>query len=391
MRYVVIAISVVSFLVSTLPRAARAELTPEIQLGIHGVFSLDAIEGDGGSETTLVNFDDTSVLLGFRQKLYSDYRGKMAIGLKFNDPESSLGDIFYHHIFIGIEGERDQLIFGRSRIRNALIEFPTLRDDDALFFSDLLNPFASGIELESEDHQYGEILEASHLFGDRYWLRVHAGSLTEDQDVEFSINSAGVFFEYMMPETQRWNRNVLQQLGLGANFYLEVPEPGGGERTMTAAAASLALNIHPDPVDYWDLRSQVLYNAGVDGIGALADFADMTRTESLTVLTSLRYLNRKSEWPRAQLALTAGFRDLPDIGQDTTQTLLILNGLRRIGSGFDLGLQLAYLDNEGDLATLLGEDEWTLQGFLTFEFDARWNSQFDDRDSLLNLEHGYIP
>ncbi|WP_456441027.1 hypothetical protein [Caldithrix abyssi] len=28
---------------------------------------------------------------------------------------------------------------------------------------------------------------------------------------------------------------------------------------------------------------------------------------------------------------------------------------------------------------------------LVYSIDQRWNKQFDDRNSLLNLEHGYIP
>ncbi|MHB2154338.1 hypothetical protein ACX8XN_08065 [Calditrichota bacterium GD2] len=28
---------------------------------------------------------------------------------------------------------------------------------------------------------------------------------------------------------------------------------------------------------------------------------------------------------------------------------------------------------------------------MVYSIDQRWNKQFDDRKSLLNLEHGYIP
>ena len=375
------------------PSLSMAELVPEIQLGVRGIFSLDYADRSGSSETTLVNADDTAILLGFRQKLYSDYRGRLVIGLKFNDPDSPLGDVFYHHIFMGIESERSEFSIGRSRARTSLVEFPTLRDDDLLITSDILNPFASSTELESEDHFFAEMLTGSHLLADRLWITAQVSSFTEDPAEDFDINSAALLIEYMVPETQRWNRKVLQQIGVQFHAFLDVDNTFTGENEdIMGGTASLVLNLRPDPVNFWDLRTQVQYSEGLDEVKSVGNYRHLAQARALSATASLRYLHRRLEWPRTQFAATIGYRDMPDLTTDTRQLQFILNGLRRIGTGFDAGLQFSYRNYEGDLESLFGAgDETTIQAFLTYEFDARWNDQFDDRDSLLNLEHGYIP
>ena len=369
---------------------AFAEITPEIQLGVRGTFSLEYSEVGNDGSTDLLNFDDTSVMLGFRQKLFSDTRAKLVVGMKFTDPDSDLGDIYYHHIFTGIQSERSKLMFGRTRARTALLEFPTLRDDDALLYSDALNPFAGTSGIESEEHQFASLLEGSHLLSDRLWFMVWAAAFKDDTAQGAELNAAGINFQYMVPEKQRWNRNIFQQAGIGLISYFDVTGSGGSD-VMNNIQASVLLNIKPDPVNFWDLRAQVIQNQGLNGIAALADTGDLTRAKSLSVLGSLRYLNRKSEWPNFQIAGTAGYKSYPDITQDTSQQIIIFNVLKRIGHGYDAGLQVSHQDFEGDLEGIFGEDELTVKAFLTFEFDASWNNQFDDRDSLLNLEHGYIP
>lgn len=371
--------------------SSRAELTPEIQLGIKGVFSLDYARQDGNSDTTLVNFDDTSIMLGFKEKLYSDYRGQFVVGMKFTDPDSDLGPVFYNHIFLRIEDKKSDLLFGRSRASTTLIEFPTLRDDDTLLYSDILNPHASAAGFEAEEYQYASMLRGSYLVADKVWLQANISSFKEDPLEDFGVNAAGLTLEYLVPESQRWNRKVLQQIGFGFNTFLDVEQPGGGSDNLINTMASLVLNVKPDPVHFWDLRAQTIYNNGLSGIDAIGDLKDMSQAESVSLLASLRYLNRKLEWPNAQVALTAGYKNFPGLQVDTNQYGFILNGLHRIGSGFDVGLQLGYDSFTGDLEGLFGKDEFRVQAFLTFEFDTRWNNQFDDRDSLLNLEHGYIP
>ena len=165
-----------------LPLVVRAELSPEIQLDAHAVISTNV---DATDDTTFAVSDlsDTSVLLGFRQKLYGRYRGQFVVGLQFPEAGSDLGPVFYHHAFIKVEDEANILKIGRSRVMSSLIEFPTLRDDDALHFTDTLNPFSAGND--SEDSQYGEVIELSRGFGQRVRLNL--------PDASFAFASSIIF------------------------------------------------------------------------------------------------------------------------------------------------------------------------------------------------------
>ncbi|MCH7574407.1 MAG: hypothetical protein IIA59_04695 [Candidatus Marinimicrobia bacterium] len=54
-------------------------------------------------------------------------------------------------------------------------------------------------------------------------------------------------------------------------------------------------------------------------------------------------------------------------------------------------MQYQYQRYGGDLEPLFGRDEHRFQIALVYSVDELWNSKFDDRESLLNLEHGYMP
>ncbi len=125
-------------------------------------------------------------------------------------------------------------------------------------------------------------------------------------------------------------------------------------------------------------------------LSELTTFAAMARAKSVATFTSLRYLYRKLERPTAQLAVSLGYKAFPDLLRDTNQLQAVAYGFYRLGENFDVGLQYQFLNYSGDLKTLFGDNEHRIQFSLVFSIDQTWNNQFDDRDSLLNLEHGHI-
>ncbi len=80
-----------------------AELSPEIQLGARGVLSFNGIFSSEDNTSEASDFSDTSLMIGFRQKLYCDWRGQMVVGFQFPDADSGLGHVFYHQTFIQLE------------------------------------------------------------------------------------------------------------------------------------------------------------------------------------------------------------------------------------------------------------------------------------------------
>ena len=377
--------------------SAFAQVSPEIQLGARGVMSFNT-DITGGKKATSVNdFSDTGLLLGFRQKLYSNFRGQLVVGLQFPDADSDLGQVFFHQTFLKIEDQKNILKMGRSRVRSALIEFPTLRDDDALFFTDVLNPFSSGEN--TEDNQYGNVIEAGHVFAQRYWLRLHGEHFTKTpqapatSETDFSLNAVGFSFEYLVPETQLWNRPFIQQLGIGFNNFLTDRQGYSNkfDKTLKNILVSGIFNLKPDPIYFLDARFQVVYNLGFDDVKTVGNFFDLTRATSAAHFFSLRFLYRKLERPTLQLALSGGFKVFPNLTRESRQWQVIANAFYRLGENFDVSLQVQQSQFSGDLQALYGKSETRLQFGLVYSIDQRWNKQFDDRNSLLNLEHGYIP
>jgi len=378
-------------------QGAFAQVSPEIQLGARGVMSFNA-DRQGAQKTTSANdFSDTGLLLGFRQKLYSNFRGQMVIGLQFPDADSDLGQVFFHQTFLKIEDQKNILKMGRSRVMSALIEFPTLRDDDALQLTDALNPFSSG--KNTEDNQYGNVIEAAHVFAQHYWLRLHGEHFTQTpkapatSETDFSLNAVGLAFEYRVPETQLWNRPRIQQLGISLNNFLTDRQGYSNQfdKTLKNILVSGIFNIKPDPVYFVDVRFQVVYNLGFDEVKTIGNFYDLTRATAAAHFFSLRFLYRKLERPTLQLALSGGFKVFPNLTRETRQLQVIANAFYRIGENFDLAFQVQQSQFSGDLKALYGKSETRVQFGFVYSIDQRWNKQFDDRNSLLNLEHGYIP
>lgn len=384
-------------LLAGLLQSAVAQVSPEIQLGARGVMSFNT-DITGSQKTSSVNdFSDTGILLGFRQKLYNRFRGQMVIGLQFPDADSDLGQVFFHQTFLKIEDRKNILKMGRSRVRSALIEFPTLRDDDALAFTDVLNPFSSGEN--TEDNQYGNVIEAAHVFAQRYRLSIHGEHFTktpqapDTSETDFSLNAVGFSFEYRVPETQIWNRPLIQQLGIGFNNFLTDREGYSNQfdQTLKNILVSGIINLKPDPVYFWDARFHVVYNLGFDEVKSISSFYDLTRARSAAHFFSLRFLYRKLERPALQLAFSGGFKVFPDLTQETRQWQVIANAFYRLGENFDVTVQVQQSQFSGDLQAMYGKSETRLQFGLVYSIDQSWNKQFDDRNSLLNLEHGYIP
>ncbi len=383
-------------LLALAPGLLKAQVAPEIQLGARGVMSFNV--GRTLQETTSAvnDFSDTGILLGFRQKMYNRFRGQLVIGMQFPDADSDLGQVFFHQTFLKIEDKSNILKMGRSRVRSALIEFPTLRDDDALYFTDVLNPFSSGEN--TEDNQYGNVFEAAHIFGQRTWLRIHGEHFTETPkppattETDFSLNAAGFSLQYRVPETQIWNRPFLQQLGVGFNNFLTNRSGYGSQwdQALKNLSLSTILNLKRDPVHFWDFRAQGIYNFGFKEVDQIDDFTSMTRTRSLSAFASLRYIYRKLERPSWQAAMSFGYKTFPDLLTTSNQVKSVANVFYRLGENFDIGAQVQYAQNKGELKNLLGKHEIRFQFALIYAIDRRWNNQFDDRESLLNLEHGYI-
>jgi hypothetical protein len=374
-----------------------SEVSPEIQLGARGVMSFNTDIKKDQTANTVSDFSDTDLMLGLRQKLYNKWRGQLVIGFQFPDAESDLGQVFFHQTFIKLENKSNIFKMGRSRVQTSLVQFPTLRDDDALQLTTVLNPFSSGED--SEDHQYGNVLEYDHIFGQRFWFRLHAEHFRKAPaergapETDFGLNAIGFVLQYRVPLSQRWNRPFIQSVGLSMNNFL-TDRPGFTseyDRAMKNLIFGFVVNLRPDPVHFWDLRSQTIYNAGFDEVTTIGDFSELARAEAIASFSSIRYLYRRLERPTLQVALSGGYKKFLNTSRTTELIQAVGSVFYRLGQNFDVGVQVQYQSFSGDLKEMYGASEGRFQLSFIYSIDQSWNNQFDDRESLLNLEHGYIP
>lgn len=203
-------------------------------------------------------------------------------------------------------------------------------------------------------------------------------------EIDFDLNAIGGSVYYQVPRPLR-NNAFLRQLGFGLNAF-KVEEPG--KKWMYNLLGSLALNLNPDPIHLVEWRSQVIYNLGVKN-APLGSF----RARSLSAVTGLRYLFSPHMLPRLQTALLFAYKRFPNDACTGEQWSGMANVFYRLGGKFDLGVQYQVRRFNGALAAALDgvETEHSIKLALIFNLDMVWNNYFDERDSILNLEHGYIP
>lgn len=369
---------------------ANAQITPEFEIGAKGVFSGN-LNLNSEESSAVSDFSDTQLLMGLSQKLYNNWRAQFVLGLQFPDANSNLGEVFYNNIFIRLEDQKNMIKVGRTIAQTNLNEFPTLRDDDAQQFTYALNPFSDGINTERD--QYANVLEYTHIFKQRFFVSVHGENFYDSLEPDdFRLNSTGLTLMYKVPESQRWNRNVIQEIGLSYNNYFT--DRQGYSNDFDASVKNLlfstTLNLKPDPINFIDFRFQAIQNFGWDEVNTLNDYFDYTRTESSTVFGTFRYLKQKLERPHYQVSIGGGYKFLPNLEVDSNQLLFIANSFYRIGQNFDIGLQYRYTENTGFTEGLFGKNEHRIQLAVVYSFSKIFNKQFGDRQDLLNLEHNYI-
>ena len=368
----------------------NAQITPEFEVGAKGVFSGNFnINSDESSAVT--DFSDTQLLLGLRQKLYNNWRAQFVLGLQFPDANSNLGEVFYNNIFMRIEDEKNIVKVGRTLAQNNLNQFPTLRDDDAIQFTYALNPFSDGVNTQRD--QYANVLEYAHIFKQRYILSLHGENFYNSLNPnDFKLNSMGLSFMYKVPFSQKWDRNIIQEIGLSYNNYF-TDRPGYSDdfkSSIKNLVFSSTLNLKPDPINFIDFKLQAIQNFGWDEVTALTDYFDYTRTQSTSVFGTLRYMKRKQKRPNYQFMLGGGYKSLSNLNMDSDQFIMMANSFYRMGENFDVGLQYRFTSNNGYTKTLFGKNEHRIQLALVYSFDKIFNKQFGDRDQILNLEHNYI-
>lgn len=384
--------------------AVAQESLPRITFGGTGLvsFNVDATTAfaagaaDRTSVGTVNDFSDSFLVLRLDRQLYEKRRAGMVVGFLFPDVTAGLGDVFYNQVMVFYRSLRFDGVLGRSRLKNFLLEFPTLREEDLIEYGFVPNGFANAEN--SEYTRYGNILRGEVFqFNSRLSIsgQVTNWTVTDQDGVkvdDFEVNGASAEVTYRLPDAVRYT-GAVRFAGLQLNSQ-KLGDPG--QAWMHSLAGALAVNLTRNPITNIEARLQAIYNLGVDaGVrGAagnrLGTVRDRARAESVGVLASLRFLNRPYQLDRFQAAVTGAYKRFPD--DSAWQFAVIPNVFYRLGQGVDIGLQYQFEQYNDALAGAIGERRsHSLKLTMAFQFQTMFNNYFGERDDILNLEHGYIP
>lgn len=361
------------------------EVLPRLTLGGRVIATADANQWDSDtSKEDGINVTDSVVLTRFDKRLYEEGVAGAVVGFKEHE-----GQAVFHQLHAFYWDRNFQGLLGRSRLRNTLLEFPLLRDDDLLAYTHVGNASSN----EEFDQLYAD-QAAIDWYVDGKVQSLSLWAATRRNGDGFTapdgFDSYGGGYLYRQPEDLRFLRTVRQA---GVLFDVQKVSVAADAKWMSALIAGAEINLNTNPERNWSLGLQAIANGGIDDIatadllhGASDVTAMRTRAQSMAVVVSLRYTARPNLLTRWQAALTLAHKDYSDVSE--AEQWSVAPGLvYRLGSGVDLLAQAKYTDYGKGLG---GGMDRSVQLGIAFNLDARFNDTIGERDSILNLEHGYI-
>ncbi len=343
------------------------------------------------SSSSRVNLSDSAILLGATQRLYKPGAlGSLVIGGEATDQTNSgnlNNQLFLHQGYADYQDRNTEAYVGRTNVPTKFIQFPTLRGDDLVTFTDLPDPFSSGAN--TEEPRYSNVAAVTLNRDLRNFVNLHvqhlirsAGDIGDDQ----GLNSYGVdLLHEPPPGLESIQKIVSYQIGYERQA---VGRAQGGASNLIYGGG--VINLRPSPVNLVTLSGQDIFSTGND-LSRFQTLPDSFRAASNTLAASLAYLHSPFGRPGYQVSLTGGYKSYNKV-HDAASYGLALTGVKRLGDGFDLVAQYSYQHRNPALASLYGgsHDNSVQVGFV-FNFTTIFNNTVGPRRSLLNLQHQYIP
>lgn len=374
------------------------KVSPEINFGGKMLVTTDFLREDprvgNASNHYAQNLSDSSLLFGFSKYLFTDNNYGFAVfGLKVPDDDTDLKDnVYLHQLHAGIGGKRYELLFGRTRLTNTLISFPTVRDEDLLAYTHVANGQSNA---RADEYQiFGGLVRGTYWFSP-YWMiggALLARTETDPADLvnnpgisSSDFNGGSVTLAYDVPEAIKFDRGA-RFAGITLDRQrLDAMGTSPRDRK-TALIAALTYNLSNNPEKTVVLDLQGIVDQGADVLSLLSR-VERNRAKNTAVAVAVRYGHRPYLQTRWFAGVAAGWKKY-DGFNDASSFAVAPNYLYRLGSGVDFTAQYIYRKNRGDLATATGVDaEHEFLVGLSFAFDATINETVGEGRSILNLEH----
>lgn len=357
------------------------EVMPRISIGGRIISTVDVVDYDSAPNAkSEINIDDSVLLTRFDKRLYGGGVAGATLGMREDD-----NAVQFHEANVFYWNQNMQATIGQTRLRNTVIEFPTLRDEDLLTYSHVGNA-SSNDELQQI---YGKQLSFDWIFDQKdQMLGVWAGSRDDEVGLgSDGFDSHGVTYTYEISEDLRYVKQLRH-----AGILIDRQKVNlVNDEWMTSVVLGAEFNLNLDPQANWSLGLQANVNNGVDGVTVagltnLNAVSNQARAKSKALIASLRFTNRPQLLTRWQAALNVAYKDYSDFS-NATQVSLIPSFVYSLGQGVDLLGQISYTDFDNNLG---GGTDTLAQLGIAFNFDTRFNDNIGERNSILNMEHGYI-
>lgn len=339
-----------------------------------------------------INFGDSALFLGAAQRMFDGAGiGSMGLGgLTLDQATRGLGSGFFmHQAFLDYQLPSVEVLVGRTDNRTAhLIDFPTLRGDDLITFTNPLDPHSNGQNLE--EHRYANVASVTLNQQLTWYEDVHVQHLIDSAGTatDANINSAGASLSYMgQPGMEAFQR--VPSWGIGYEYLPAYDRLASG---LSEFYGGGVLNLNQSVTQRWDLRFQDILSLG-SGVTAFQGVSDSYQANANALAVALRYLYTPFGQPGYQIALTGGYREYFQVA-NARSFGLALTGVKRLGQGFDLVAQYQGQWRDAALATAVSANapiEHVVEVGLVYNFDTSFNQHLAPRRSLLNQQYRYVP
>ena len=361
-------------------------VAPRITLAGKVIATADAVARDSEpSAQSGIGTGDSALLLRLDKRLYEDGVGGAVVGLTGHDDIAT-----FHQLNAFYRSQYYRVMVGRSRLANYVIDFSTLRDGDLLAYTHVGNGSSSG----EFDQLYGKQIAVDLYPGGKIdriamWGGERRNTVGVSEPAGFDSHGIGYLRE--QPEALRYVSTLRK-----AGIMVDSQQVAGaaGEEWMHSVIAGADFNINRNPEASWSMALQLIGNGGIDGItGADVTHSNVdhlmyrARAKSRAAAIELRHTRRPLLLTRWQASVALAQKSYDDLA-DARQWSIVPTLRYRLGAGVDAAAQGSYTRFSDGLG---GGIDRLVQIGLIFALDTTVNDTFGERDSLLNLEHGYLP
>lgn len=362
------------------------EVKPRITVGGRVITTLDSYDWDSDpSKKDEVNTEDSMLMMRFDKRMYENGVAGAVISFMEND-----GNVDFNQLNTFYWNEDFKARLGRTRLRNFIIEFPLIREDDDFITYTHVGNASSNDEF---DQKYADLFSFDWFVDKKVQsLGAWTGTLRNGEGVTApdGFDTYGVSYTYEEPEPYQYLK-TLRHAGIALDSQKVTLNTG--DEWMNAYIAGIEFNLNNNPQSNWSMGFQAIINEGAGTITS-ADISysnpnavmNRARAKSNAFVTSIRYTDRPNLLTRWQTSVNLGYKDYSDVN-DATQWSVAPNVVYRLGQGVDLLGQAVYTDYGSGLG---GGSDKTFQIGVAFSLEATYNDNIGKRDSILNLEHGYI-